>query len=81
MKILDKYIIKTIFFSILFVAVAWVLIFSLFDFLSDSKNIGINKYSFLDSIYVLLLNAPLLIYKRLIVIMLIGTILALGMDY
>jgi lipopolysaccharide export system permease protein len=78
MKILDKYIIKTIFFSILFVAVAWVLIFSLFDFLSDSKNIGINKYSFLDSIYVLLLNAPLLIYKRLIVIMLIGTILALG---
>jgi lipopolysaccharide export system permease protein len=78
MKILSRYIVKTIFLSILFVAVAWVIIFSLFDFLADSKNIGVGDYSLLDSIYVLILNAPLLIYKRLIVIMLIGVILALG---
>jgi lipopolysaccharide export system permease protein len=78
MKILSRYIVKTIFLSILFVAVAWVIVFSLFDFLADSKNIGVGDYSLLDSVYVLILNAPLLIYKRLIVIMLIGVILALG---
>lgn len=78
MKILSKYIIKTIFISIIAVALLWVIIFSLFDFLADSKNIGVEEYSLFDSLFVILLNSPLLIYKRLTVIMLIGVILALG---
>lgn len=78
MKIINKYLIKNIFFSVLFVSVAWVLIFSMFDFLTDSKNIGIGEYSFFDSMFVLLLKSLLMIYKNLIFILLIGVILALG---
>jgi len=78
MKILSKYIIKTIFISIAGIALMWVVIFSLFDFLADSKNIGVGDYLLFDSLFVLLLNAPILIYKHLIVIILIGVILALG---
>jgi lipopolysaccharide export system permease protein len=78
MKILSRYIVKTIFLSILFVAVGWVIIFSLFDFLADSKNIGVANYTFIDSLYVVLLNAPMLVYQHSIAIMLVGAILALG---
>lgn len=78
MKIIDKYIVKTIFSSIIAVAFIWVVVFSFFDFLNDVDNIGTNDYGFLDGLYMLLLKIPRIIYKGIVPIMLIGTILALG---
>ncbi len=78
MKIIDRYIIKTLFQYILIVSCIWLLIFSFFDILGDIDNIGAHNYGLWDALYIQVLNAPATIYRSLIVIILIAAILALG---
>ena len=78
MKIINRYIVKTLFTYISIVAILWLLIFAFFNFLADIDNIGVKQYGFFDSLYVIFLGSALILYKGIIVIILIGVVLALG---
>lgn len=78
MKIINKYIIKTLLNYILGVAFVFLTIFSFFNFLNEVSNIGINQYTIISAIYFTFLHIPELFYEQSISIILLGVILAMG---
>jgi lipopolysaccharide export system permease protein len=77
MKIISRYLLKTLFSYFLTVALIWVIIFAFFDLLSDIGNID-DKYSLTNALYVVSLRTPYIVYENIIIIILIATVLALG---
>jgi anthranilate synthase component 1 len=71
MKIISRYLLKTLFSYFLTVALIWVIIFAFFDLLSDIGNID-DKYSLTNALYVVSLRTPYIVYENIIIIILIA---------
>lgn len=78
MNILDRYIIKTMTVYTLAVMVIWISVYSFFNFLEELKQIGNVDYGVFDAILYIVINIPSVLYAHSLVIILLGTLLALG---
>jgi len=78
MKILDRYIIKTMAFYTLAVMLIWVGVYSFFSFLNEVNDIGQANYTVLEAITFILLKLPDVVSGHSSVVILLGALLALG---
>ena len=78
MKILDRYIAKTLLFYTLGVLVVWIGIYSFFNFIDEVKFIGTVDYTILSAIIYIASDLPAVIYSHSSVVILLGCLLALG---
>jgi len=78
MKILDKYILLSIFKSSLSTMVALVIIFSSFQFIEELEEIGKERYTFEVAIEYILLLIPSIFNSLVVLSLLIGTVFSLG---
>ena len=78
MKILDRYIIKTMAFYTLAVLLIWVGVYSFFSFLNEVNDIGQANYTVVEAIIFILLDLPDVVSRHYPVVVLLGALLALG---
>ena len=78
MKILDRYIIKTMAFYTLAVMMIWVGVYSFFSFLNEVNDIGQANYTVVEAIAFILLKLPDVVSGHSSVVILLGALLALG---
>ncbi len=78
MTLLERYLGKIVNLSILLTLLFLTLLRSLFAFIDDLPNIGKGSYSLLDALWILLLNAPGILYEFFPMACLIGAIAGLG---
>ncbi|CAC9984533.1 permease YjgP/YjgQ family protein [uncultured Gammaproteobacteria bacterium] len=78
MKILDRYIIKTLLFYTLGVMVVWVGVYALFNFINEINLIGQQNYTTLSAIIYVAADLPAVIYSHSSVIILLGCLLGMG---
>ena len=78
MKILDRYIAKTLLFYTLGVLVVWIGIYAFFNFINEVKFIGQSDYTILSAIIYIVSDLPAVIYSHSSVVILLGCLLALG---
>ena len=78
MKILDRYITKTLLKYSLSVMVVLVSVFAFFKFLEGVNDIGRASYTLLDAVIYTGLLLPKITYEVSSVIILLGTVLGLG---
>lgn len=78
MKILDRYIVKTLLFYTLGVMGVWIGIYGLFNFIDEIKFIGQYNYTTLSAIIYVVADLPAVIYSHSSVIILLGCLLGMG---
>jgi lipopolysaccharide export system permease protein len=78
MKILNRYLIREIVYSILLVMLALLAMFSFFDFIQELENIGKGSYGIRQMLLIVFLSAPGHVYEVVPVAVLVGTMHALG---
>ncbi|AYQ56633.1 Permease YjgP/YjgQ family protein [Bathymodiolus thermophilus thioautotrophic gill symbiont] len=78
MKILDRYIAKTLLFYTLGVMVIWAGVYALFNFINEVDLIGRQDYTLLSAIIYVVADLPSVIYAHSSVIILLGCLLGLG---
>jgi len=78
MKILDRYLAKTLLFYTLGVMAVWIGIYALFNFIDEIKFIGQGSYTALSAMIYVLSDIPAVMYSHSSVIILLGCLLALG---
>ena len=78
MKVIDRYIAKTVVVDTLFVLLALILLRSLFGFMDESNQVGRGEYQLIDALYFTILQAPIRIYDFFPVSALIGGLLGMG---
>jgi lipopolysaccharide export system permease protein len=78
MKILDRYVAKTLLKYSLAVMVILVGIFAFFKFLEEVENIGRASYTLLDALLYIAMTLPAIAYLLFSLIILLGVILSLG---
>ena len=78
MKILDRYIAKTLLFYTLGVLVVWIGIYAFFNFIDEIKFIGQGDYTITKAAIYVAADLPAVIYSHSSVIILLGCLLALG---
>ena len=78
MKILDRYIVKTMTSYTLGVMLIWVGIYSFFRFLDEVNDIGQANYTIIEAITYISLKLPNIISEHSSVVILLGALLALG---
>ena len=78
MRVLDRYIVRTILGSVSMVAAALVVLGALFTFIDQQQDIGSGGYTALDALWFTLLNLPLQVFELLPITALIGALLGLG---
>ncbi|MDG2395493.1 LPS export ABC transporter permease LptG [Candidatus Thioglobus sp.] len=78
MKILDRYIVKTMTSYTLGVMLIWVGIYSFFRFLDEVNDIGRADYTIIEAITYISLKLPNIISEHSSVVILLGALLALG---
>ncbi len=78
MKIIDKYIIKTLFSHTLATLAVLISIYSFFSFLAEVPMLGIENYKFINLLEYVILTMPQNLYALSPVIILLGVILGLG---
>jgi len=78
MKILDRYIIKTMAFYTLAVMLIWLGVYSFFSFLNEVNDIGQANYTVIEAITYISLKLPDIISGHSSVVILLGSLLALG---
>ncbi len=78
MKILDRYIAKTMAFYTLGVMLVWLSIYALFNFIEEIKFIGQQDYTITAATKYVLLDLPSVMYSHSSVVILLGSLLALG---
>jgi len=78
MKIIDRYIAKTVIADTLMVLIALILMRSLFAFIDESNNIGKGEYQLADALYFVTLQLPARIYHFFPISALIGGLIGIG---
>ncbi len=78
MKVLERYIAKTVILDTLMVLVALILLRSLFAFMDEGSNIGRGNYQLIDALYFITLQIPARIYEFFPVSALIGGLVGIG---
>ena len=78
MKILDRYIAKTLLFYTLGVLVVWIGIYAFFNFIDEVKDIGQGDYTVTKAAIYVLADLPAVIYSHSSVVIFLGCLLALG---
>ena len=78
MKILDRYIIKTMAFYTLAVMLIWLGVYSFFGFLNEVSEIGQANYTAVEAMIYIFLKLPEVISGHSSVVILLGSLLALG---
>ena len=78
MKILNRYIAKTLLFYTLIVMVIWLGIYALFNFISEIDSIGQQDYTLLSAVIYVVSDLPSVAYAYSSVIILLGCLLGLG---
>ena len=78
MKILDRYIAKTLLIYTLGVMTVWSSIYVLFNFIDEIKFIGQKDYTVSKAMIYVLSDLPAVIYSHSSVVILLGCLLALG---
>ena len=78
MKILDRYIIKTMAFYTLAVMLIWAGVYSFFSFLNEVNEIGQANYTISEAMIYISLKLPDVVSGHSSVVILLGTLLALG---
>ncbi|BBB24551.1 lipopolysaccharide export system permease protein [Isorropodon fossajaponicum endosymbiont JTNG4] len=78
MKILDRYIVKTMAFYTLAVMLVWLGIYAFFNFLEEVKFIGQADYTVFEATKYVISDIPAVMYSHSSVIILLGSLLALG---
>lgn len=78
MKILDRYITKTLLFYTLSVMLVWIGIYALFNFIDEVDLIGQQNYTALSAVIYVAADLPAIIYSHSSVIILLGCLLGLG---
>ncbi|SMN13510.1 permease YjgP/YjgQ family protein [Bathymodiolus heckerae thiotrophic gill symbiont] len=78
MKILDRYLAKTLLFYTLTVMTVWVGIYALFNFINEIDVIGQQNYTLLSAVIYVAADLPAVIYSHSSVIILLGCLLGLG---
>jgi len=78
MKILDRYIIKTMAFYTLAVLFIWLGVYAFLNFLTEVEKIGQANYTIIEAAIYIVLDLPSVIYAHSSVIILLGSLLALG---
>lgn len=78
MRIIDRYIIRTILAAVAFVLVVFLVLAALFAFIGEQDDIGIGHYSALDALWFVLLGLPQVFWEVLPIAALIGSLIGLG---
>jgi lipopolysaccharide export system permease protein len=78
MKILDRYIVKTMAFYTLGVMLVWLGVYAFFNFINEVDNIGQVNYTVIKAMVYVVLDLPSVIYAHSSVIILLGSLLAMG---
>jgi lipopolysaccharide export system permease protein len=78
MKILDRYIVKTMAFYTLGVMLVWLGVYAFFNFINEVDNIGQGNYTVIKAMVYVVLDLPSVIYAHSSVIILLGSLLAMG---
>jgi lipopolysaccharide export system permease protein len=78
MKILDRYIVKTMAFYTSGVMFVWLGIYAFLNFINEIDKIGQANYTALEAMLYVALDLPSVIYAHSSVIILLGSLLALG---
>jgi len=78
MKILDRYIVKTMAFYTLGVLLVWLGVYAFFNFLNEVDNIGRANYTAIEAMIYVVLDLPSVVYAHSSVIILLGSLLAMG---
>ncbi|MDC9714938.1 MAG: LPS export ABC transporter permease LptG [Gammaproteobacteria bacterium] len=78
MKILDRYLTKTLLFYTLAVMAVWVGVYALFNFIDEIDLIGQQDYTLLSAVIYVVADLPAIIYSHSSVIILLGCLLGLG---
>ena len=78
MKILDRYIVKTMAFYTLGVMLVWLGVYAFFNFINEVDKIGQANYTVIEAIIYVALDLPSVVYAHSSVIILLGSLLALG---
>ena len=78
MKILDRYITKTLLIYTLVVLVVWLGIYGFFNFLAELSSIGQANYTSLSAMKYIALQMPEIAYKHASPVILLGCVLGMG---
>jgi len=78
MKMLDRYIVRTILGAVLLVMVVLLILGALFVFIGQQGDIGVGHYTVADAMWYTLLNLPQQVYQLLPITALIGSLIGLG---
>jgi len=78
MKVIDRYIARTVIVDTLGVLIALILLRSLFAFMDETSDIGKGDYQLTDAMYFILLQIPARIYEFFPVSALIGGLIGIG---
>jgi len=79
MKVLQRYFVKSVLQSVLFVLVAFLALFAFFDLISELSYVGRGSYRLRHAFLVVLINVPDYIYELMPVAVLIGTIYSMAL--
>ena len=78
MKVIDRYIVRTVISDTLGVLIALILLSSLFAFMDEAGDIGRGDYQLADAMYFIILQIPARIYEFFPVSALIGGLVGIG---
>ena len=78
MKVIDRYIAKTVILDTLMVLFSLMLLRTLFAFIDESSDIGKGDYQFIDALYFSTLQLPARLYELFPVSALIGGLVGIG---
>jgi len=78
MKVLDRYVVRTIIGSVLLVMAVLLVLGGLFIFIDQQSDIGVGHYTAVSALWFTLLNLPQQAYELLPVTALIGSLLGMG---
>lgn len=77
MKLIDRYIIKRLFFMLLSVLLAFVALYAVFDMLAESGNVGKGQYTVATLFHYMLWRLPVYVYEIFPVAVLTAALIAL----
>ena len=78
MKILDRYITKTLLIYTLVVLVVWLGVYGFFNFLAELSSVGQENYTSLSAMKYIALQMPEIAYKHASPVILLGCVLGMG---
>jgi len=78
MKVIDRYIARTVIVDTIGVLIALILLRSLFAFMDESSDVGKGDYQLIDALYFVILQIPARIYEFFPVSALIGGLVGIG---